>query len=471
MTKPDMDHANLLLTDVEVRGRRLDVRVRQGRIVETGANLPRGKDEVVEGRGGALLPGLHDHHLHLLAMAAARRSVQTGPPHVRTAEELGRALRSAPAEESWIRGVGYHESVAGPLDRRVLDAWVPNRPVRIQHRSGALWVLNSAALRVVSAGLDDSADVERDHDGTPNGRLWRYDERLARALPDQTALQDADLAAVADALFRLGITGVTDATPGLDERAVGLLGAATPLRVHLLGGPTPAAGMSRISVGPRKLLLRDHDLPTYDELCAMVDPDGRGHARSPVAVHCVTRESLILTLAVLSDLGSLPGDRIEHASVVPAGVEAELARLGLTVVPQPDLLRTRGDVYLHDVDADDLPHLYPWASLVRAGVLVAPSSDAPFGDIEPWQVIRSARDRQTRDGTGIGPDERVTAEVALRGYLTAPEDPGGPSRRVEKGADADLCLLSVPLSEALAHPESSLVRLALADGRPVATTS
>jgi predicted amidohydrolase YtcJ len=276
---------------------------------------------------------------------------------------------------------------------------------------------------------------------------------------------------VADALFRLGITGVTDATPGLDERAVALLGAATPLRMHLLGGPTPAAGMSRISVGPRKLLLRDHDLPTYDELCAMVDPDGRGHARSPVAVHCVTRESLILTLAVLTDVGSAPGDRIEHASVVPAGVEAELARLGLTVVTQPDLLRTRGDVYLHDVDADDLPHLYPWASLVRAGALVAPSSDAPFGDIDPWQVIRSARDRQTRDGTVIGPDERVTADVALRGYLTAPEDPGGPSRRVETGAVADLCLLSVALSEALAHPESSLVRLVLADGRPVATTS
>ena len=64
----------------------------------------------------------------------------------------------------------------------------------------------------------------------------------------------------------------------------------------------------------------------------------------------------------------------------------------------------------------------------------------------------------------------VTAAVALRGYLTAPEDPGGPSRRVEMGADADLCLLSVPLSEALAHPESSLVRLVLADGRPVATS-
>lgn len=469
MTTTRAERADLLLTDVEVRGRHLDVRVRQGRIVETGENLSRGRDEVVEGRGGALLPGLHDHHLHLLAMAAARHSVQAGPPNVRTARELERALRSAPAGETWIRGVGYHESVAGPLDRRVLDAWVPDRPVRIQHRSGALWVLNSAALQAVSAGLDDSGDVERDHDGTPNGRLWRYDERLARALPDRTPLQDLDLAAVAHELFRLGITGITDATPGLDEQAVALLRAAKPLKMHLLGTPGPVLGMPRISVGPRKLLLRDHDLPTYDELRALIDPDGMGPARSPVAVHCVTRESLILTLAVLSDLGSTSGDRIEHASVVPAGVEAELGRLGISVVTQPDLLRTRGDAYLHDVDADDLPHLYPWARLVAAGVRVAPSSDAPFGEADPWQVIKSARDRQTLHGTTIVSGERVTAAVALSGYLTSPEDPGGPPRRVEIGAVADLCLLSAPLSEALAHPESSLVRLVLADGRPVAT--
>ena len=34
----------------------------------------------------------------------------------------------------WLRGTGYHESVAGELDRHALDRWVPARPVRVQHR-------------------------------------------------------------------------------------------------------------------------------------------------------------------------------------------------------------------------------------------------------------------------------------------------------------------------------------------------
>ena len=29
------------------------------------------------------------------------------------------------ATDAWIRGVGYHESVAGSLDASQLDAWVP----------------------------------------------------------------------------------------------------------------------------------------------------------------------------------------------------------------------------------------------------------------------------------------------------------------------------------------------------------
>ena len=60
----------------------------------------------------------------------------------------------------------------------------------MQHRSGALWMLNSAACRAL--GLDAGADapgVERDGRGRATGRLFRLDawlrERLGEeALPD-----------------------------------------------------------------------------------------------------------------------------------------------------------------------------------------------------------------------------------------------------------------------------------------------
>ena len=63
----------LLIRAAEVEGVRVDVRVAGGRVVALGAGLAgRPGEVVIEAAGGALLPGLHDHHLHLLAWAAAR---------------------------------------------------------------------------------------------------------------------------------------------------------------------------------------------------------------------------------------------------------------------------------------------------------------------------------------------------------------------------------------------------------------
>src|SRR4051794_3569547 len=155
---------SLLLAQAELDGVRRDVRVRDGIISEVAARLrPVANEQVVDARGAALLPGLHDHHIHLLATAAAMTSVQCGPPDVHDRASLASALRSAPGSR-WIRGVGYSDDVAGPLDRQLLDGMLPDRPVRVQHRTGGLWVLNSLALQRTC--LDQSGDA--------TGRLWRF---------------------------------------------------------------------------------------------------------------------------------------------------------------------------------------------------------------------------------------------------------------------------------------------------------
>ena len=118
-----------------------------------------GGEEELDAAGCALLPGLHDHHVHLRALAAAQASVQVGPEQVRSAAELAARLRAADAAApagAWLRCVGYHESVAGPLDRWVLDRLADlTRPVRVQHRTGALWVVNSAGMALL--GLEPTA--------------------------------------------------------------------------------------------------------------------------------------------------------------------------------------------------------------------------------------------------------------------------------------------------------------------------
>jgi predicted amidohydrolase YtcJ len=453
---------SLLFRDVEVDGEHVDVRTRGPQVAEVGRRLPRLDEEVVDGVGGALIPGLHDHHVHLMALAAARGSVDCGPGAVAGPDALGRVL-TAPSGAGWVRGVGYHESVAGSLDRLVLDSLVGGRPVRIQHRSGALWILNSLALQHVADALDDSADVERDADGVPTGRLWRYDERLRRALPER----EPDLAAVGRLLTSYGITGVTDATPTTTSAAARLIDRAISphARVTLLADGSGLDLPDRICLGPRKLLLRDHDLPTFEALTAdVLDAHSAGR---PVAVHCVTRESVLLTLAVLRETGTLRGDRLEHAAVVPRGTEQQIAELGLAVVTQPSFLRLRGDDYLRDVDPDDADCLYPVRRLHGAGVPVAASSDAPFGDLDPWQTMRDARDRTSQGGVVIGPDETVSSARALAGYLSSPDSPGGRPRQVAAGATADLCLLAVPLDQVLRELDAGHVRMVLVAGARV----
>jgi predicted amidohydrolase YtcJ len=420
--------ADLVLLDVEVEGRRVDLALGAGRV----GGPPAPGAEVVDGRGGALLPGLHDHHLHLLASAAAARSVDCGPPAVVDRAGLRAALRAR--EGTWVRGIGYHEAVAGPLDRDLLDDVLADRPVRVQHRTGGLWALNTLALQ--ACGIPDA----------PDGRLWRGDPRLPHD-PDPP-----DLAALGRELALLGVLGVCDATPDLAPEALQqLVDADLPQQVLALGAPDDwdHPGVRR---GPRKVLLGDEDL-AWDSLLLRVR-QARQAARA-VAIHTVTREALLLALAVLDQVGVVPGDRVEHAAVVPADAIPRLA--GLTVVTQPALAARRGDDYLRDVDPRDREDLWRFGSLLTAGIRTVPSSDAPYGTHDPWEVLRQARDRRTPEGRVLGPGERVPARVALDGMLSPLDTPGGRPRRVGEGAD--LVLLHVPLEEAMAEPSRDHVRL------------
>lgn len=434
-----------ILRDVHVDGRLTDVRIDGGLILQIGQQLPSDGSWEIAGLGGALIPGLHDHHLHLLATAAVGQSVDCGPPAVRTPAQLAVALQGA-SGTSWLRGIGYDESVAGDLDCFELDKLCSERPVRVQHRGGSLWIMNSAAVARLGPGAP------------ADGRLWRGDVWLRAALGEDAM---PVLEPIGRQLASYGVTGVTDATPG----PIGALAhAAQGLPQHLLalGDGEATAG---IAIGPRKIVLSDHDLPSFPALIAEIAAV-RATGRA-VAVHTVTRTSLLLLLAAFDEVGARPGDRLEHAAVVPAEAIDSIADLGLAVVTQPSLVANRGADYRARVDPEDQPHLWRFGSLLSAGVGVGCSSDAPYGDLDPWSTLRAARDRTTAGGGVLGPGERVAAEVALAGFLSPALNPGGSPRRVEVGRPADLVLLDRSLEKMLVEPDASAVRVTLVDGRLV----
>jgi predicted amidohydrolase YtcJ len=456
----------LTLRNVELGGRGgLDVRIADGRIREIGERLGGGGDDL-DGRGGALIPGLIDHHIHLLATAAQSQSLRL--EGVRSPAAFATALSAALAARppgAWLRATGYHKAHAGPLDRAVLDRLAPAHPVRVQHQTGALWVLNSRALATL--GGDLPPEVERGADGALTGRIWRGDAWLRARLPQAAP----DLAPLGRRLAAMGVTGLTDASATTHAQAARLLAEAhrrgdLPQRLTLMSaGALTAPADSAFAVGPVKVLLDDADLPDLDDFIgriAAARAQGRG-----VAVHCVTAGELALTLAAFEAAGARPGDRIEHGGVIPSEAIENLLRLGLTVVTQSAFVAERGDRYLAQVDPAEQADLYRCASLLAAGVPVAGSSDAPYASPDPWAGIAAAAKRRTRAGAVLGPAERVPASRALALYLGPAHDPGGPPRTLAAGVPADLCLLDAPLAEVLAEPDAQRVRATFVAGRPV----
>ena len=286
---------SLTLRNVEVAGRAgMDVRIDGGRIAQVGARLAASGPDL-DGQGGALIPGLCDHHIHILGLAARADSVTL--EGVATPAAFAARIAEATAAKppgAWVRVLGYHEAMAGDITRADLDTLAPRHRLRVQHQTGSLWILNSLALAALGEG-GDPASLERD-----TGRIWRGDAWLRRRIgaePPPLALVGAQLAAY-------GITALTDASVTTDDAAAELLAAAhrrgeLPQRLTLMsGGALTAAPDGAFAIGPLKVLLDDHALPAFDDFTDRIAA-ARTWDRG-VAVHCVTAAELALSLAAFT---------------------------------------------------------------------------------------------------------------------------------------------------------------------------
>lgn len=463
----------LLIANAEVNGLAgQDVLIRDGRIATIGESLLSESADFINARGGALLPGLRDHHIHLAALAAARDSLQCGPPAIRGADDLAAALRLRSNERpgQWIRGIGYHDSVAGDIDAAWLDSHVPDTPARIQHRGGRLWILNTAALLALQPTEDDP--LERIN-GRPSGRLYEGDSWLRQRMAELGQGGFPDLGAVSQELASHGITGVTDTSPRNNPESLRHFEQARARGellqdIRVMGDASLdglASSVNGVTVGEHKFHLLESRLPELYRVVAGIR-QSHAHGRN-VAFHCVTRTELAFALAALVEAGSCPGDRIEHASIAPPELIAQIVELGLTVVTQPALIAERGDQYLTDVHRDDQPWLYRLRAFLDAGLPLAASSDAPYTNPNPWLAMQAAAERRTASGQTLGSSEVLSPEQALAAYTGRLESPGEQGLRLREGTPANLCLLSKNWARASMALHEVEVRLTLRGGQPI----
>ncbi|MBS1882162.1 MAG: amidohydrolase [Actinobacteria bacterium] len=191
-----------------------------------------GAERVVDLRGGTLLPGINDSHLHAVNTGynAPPFSVDLNYPTVSSIVDCVAAVKERAAETAageWIVGVGWDtgylkECVEDPTrqpTRQDLDAATREHPVFLHDFSRHTAWVNSAAL--AKAGIDRDTPtppgsvIARDADGEPTGLLAEGAAVMVEKLlpPITVELSKAAILSTVAKLSRLGITSLTE--PGL----------------------------------------------------------------------------------------------------------------------------------------------------------------------------------------------------------------------------------------------------------------
>ncbi|MEE9202383.1 MAG: amidohydrolase [Dehalococcoidia bacterium] len=426
--------------------------------------------------GATVVPGFNDAHCHLLGLVQALLSLDVSSAG--SIPEIQRLLRRRAGEVAsgdWIVATGYDDfqlREGRHPHRRDLDEAAPHHPVRLLHRTGHAWTLNSLALEWLGIGIDTEEPpgglMERELDtGEPSGVFFGMADFLRERLPPLGEAELREGVSRASAAFlEAGITSIQDTSQASGPEQWHLFrrlkqeGYLRPRLTMMVGFPhmdlladapiSEPPGEEHLRLWAVKLVLEEVTgqlYPSLEELEAQV---AQAHSRGyPVAVHAVEQAAVEAATAALERvLGDSPRPhrhRIEHCAECPPPLQQRLARLGVTVVTQPSFIYYRGDKYLSQVSPEVLPYLYPTGSLLRAGLRVAGSSDAPVVPISPLTGIYAAVTRRTEGGGVVAPDEAVSPEEALALYTTgaahaAAEE--GAKGSIAPGKLADLAVLS-----------------------------
>lgn len=474
----------------------VDVRVLSGRIVEIGPGLVPVEDEqVLDGGGRQLIPGLWDQHVHMgqWGMASTRLDLSEATEAGQVLHLVSEACRvAAPGEP--VEGFGFRAGLWDPLPTtKMLDAVAGDHAVVLISADAHAGWLSSAAFSAL--GLPAAGGLVSEH------RWFDIFARLGE-LPDATARRDAGMVAMARAASAKGVVGIGDMefddVTGGWSRA--LTAGATCLRVRAAvypdgldavlaarshtGDPVRHGG-GLVRQGPLKLIA-DGTLGTRTAFChepfadatPAHDPHGEmaytadelddllrraTEGYLDVAVHAIGDAAAAMALDSFARTGARGS--IEHAQLLRREDISRMAALGITAsVQPPHLLDDRDTVARSWPDRAD--RCFPFATLLRAGVRVVLGSDAPVSPLDPWNTMAAAVHRSDDDRDPWNPAEALTVSQALRASVD--------DQRIARGERGDLVLLDddlpgddLPTADAAARLRSMTVGMTMLGGRVV----
>lgn len=437
----------------------VDVRVRDGRVVEVGPRLAPGGEEL-DADGRWLVPGLWDQHVH--SSQWARSFTRIDLTTARSAADAVETVRAAvaarpPSPGALVEGYGFRDALWPDLPTTTaLDRAAPGVPVVLVSGDVHCGWLSSAAMRQLRVTPRDG--LLREHEWfdvlAAIGRLPQSDDDGLRA-------------AMAAAASR-GVVGVGDMEFAANHRvwpervAAGLdsLRVRTGVYVDDLddvlaaglrtGDPLPG-GRGLLTMGPLKVI-SDGALNTRTAFChepyTAVGADAQadaGHGEQTVppdelralmtraseaglttAVHAIGDAAVTIVLDAYGATGAR--GTVEHAQLVAAADVPRFASLGVVASVQPAHLLDDRDL-VEAAWPGRAERTFPLRDLLAAGAELRFGSDAPVAPLDPWLAMAAAVTRTADERPAWTPAQRLTPAEALAastdGWGTvAPGHPG-----------------------------------------------
>jgi len=430
--------------------------------------LPSNIEDVIEGDGRTLIPGLIDAHGHVGSYGFSLLRVDlVGASSEEAAAQRVLAFVEENSELEWIQGRGWNqvlwESNEFPSAASI-DALVGDKPVWLTRVDGHAGWANTAAMEL--AGIDQNTEdptggqIIRNENGDATGVLidtaMRY---VSSQIPNPTfEEQKFALQTAMESLAKYGMTSVHDAGIGsqtvaafkelVDEgplpiRVNAMLSASDPLyqdrlddgffssdddtfvihSVKVVGdGALGSRGAALIEdysdePGNRGLLRYDDERLEFLMRVAM-------NAGFQVNTHAIGDNA---NLKVMDNYERLINEtdtkamrhRIEHAQILRYEDILRFAELG--VIPSMQATHATSDKNMAEdrVGSVRIQGAYAWRKLLDAGATIANGSDFPVESPNPFWGLHASVTRQDQDNEppdGWYPEERMTLVEAFASF-------------------------------------------------------
>jgi len=435
-----------------------------------------GNTEIIDAQGRLVLPGFQDTHIHLqeggknFALTVRLDDARTIPElHKRIAD-----FADANPQRAWITGGGWYAGIFGEhnLDRRTIDAVLPDRPALFYDSNFHSAVINTKACEML--GLDETvADPPNGHfvkdaSGKLTGML--YEDATIWASDRMPPTSDKDYAEGVRWGQRHcnehGITGVLDASTNESYmRVYGALEAAGELTVRVCATArvdaheTVEGALSRVEAlrqAYHSPMLRVHSAKFFidgifeNRTAAMLDDYsdkiggnapimfGENHlrelfirfdaARFQIHAHVIGDKAARVGLDALQAARDVNGawpslHQLAHVQCLDPVDIPRFRELGVVANIQPLWARAEPsvtDVAVPMIGPERARWLYAFRSLLDAGAPFTLSSDWGVSTLNPFQIIETAITRQPpgkgRDHPVLLPEERIDLASCVRGY-------------------------------------------------------